>query len=82
MTHNLSLILDIAAGLLVLGLLLTGAYETIAIVNLHISATPDIPTITSFVRPWVASHKMIALAIVAVVLASEFWLFFHFFLTA
>lgn len=75
-------ILDVVAGLLVVALLLAGIYETIAIVNLHFPLTGNLPTITSIVRPWVAANKMWALAIAAVVFAGEFWLFFHFFLSA
>jgi hypothetical protein len=75
-------ILDIAAALIVLGLLFVGVYEMLAIINLHIPFTKDIPLITSIVRPWVMANKMIALGIAAIVVASFFWLFFHFFLSA
>jgi hypothetical protein len=74
----MGVVLDIAAALVLLGLFLLGVYETVAIINLHISATPDIPLITSIVRPWVAAHKLIFLAICAVIVAAFFWLFFHF----
>lgn len=73
-------ILDIAAGLLLIGLLLCGAYEVAAIVNTHIPFTKDLPLITDIVRPWVAQNKMWALAIAALFVAAFFWLFFHFFL--
>ena len=74
------LLLDLAAGLLVIGLLCAGIYEVVAIVNTHISATPNIPLITDIVRPWVMANKMWALAIAAVIFAAFFWLFFHFYL--
>lgn len=74
------ILLDISAGALILGLLLAGAYETIAIVNTHIPFTQNLPLITDIVRPWVMAHKMIALAIAAIIVAAFFWLFFHFFL--
>ncbi len=77
---NPSILLDIAATLLLLGLFLAGAYETLAIINQHISFTPNFPLITDIVRPWVMTHKMIALAIAALIVASLFWLFFHFYL--
>ena len=79
---NFHILLDISAGALILGLFLAGAYETIAIVNTHIAFTPNLPLITSIVRPWVMANKMWALAIASVVVAAEFWLFFHFFLSA
>lgn len=75
-------LLDVVAGLLVLGLFLAGAYEAIAIVNTHIPFTKDLPLITTIVRPWVAQNKMWFLAISGVVFASLFWLFFHFVLPA
>lgn len=76
------ILLDLAAGLLVLGLFLTGAYETIAVVNSHIPFTQNLPLITSIVRPWVMANKMWALALAAVIFAAFFWLFFHFYLPA
>lgn len=75
---NWGLILDIAAAMLLLGLFLAGAYETLAIINLHVPFTKDIPLITDIVRPWAAQHRMIFLAIAAIVVAALFWLFFHF----
>lgn len=75
-------VLDVSAALIVLGLFIAGAYEAIAIINLHIPFTKDIPQITLLVRPWVAAHKMWFLAISALVLASFFWLFWHFVLPA
>ncbi len=74
-------LLDIAAGLIVVGLLLCGVYEIIALVNLNLHFTPDLPTITNLVKPWVLSHKMLALAFAAVFVGAFFWLFFHFFLS-
>lgn len=75
-------LLDIAAALLILGLAFVGVYEALAVINLHIPFTHDIPLITQIVRPWVMAHKAIALAIVALIFAAIFWLFFHFFLSA
>lgn len=77
-----SLLLDIAAALLLLGLFLLGAYEMLAIINTHIPFTPGLPYITDIVRPWVMAHKAIAILIAALVFAAFFWLFFHFFLPA
>lgn len=77
---NWNILLDIAAALLLLGLFLAGAYETLAIINNHIPFTGNLPFITDIVRPWVAAHKMIALALAALVFAAFFWLFFHFYL--
>lgn len=77
---NFSIILDIAAALLLLGLFLAGAYEAIAIINVHIPFTGNLPLITDIVRPWVMANKMIALAIAAIIFAGFFWLFFHFYL--
>lgn len=76
------IILDICAAFLILGLLLAGVYEMIAIINNHISATPDIPYITTIVRGWIAQNKMIALAVAMLFLAAIGWLFFHFYLPA
>lgn len=75
-----SIILDIAAAFLLLGLFAAGFYEMLAIINNHVSFTPDLPYITDIVRPWVMAHKMLALGIAAIVFAGFFWLFFHFFL--
>ena len=76
------IILDICAALLVMGLLLAGVYEMIAIINNHISVTPDVPYITTIVRQWIASNKMVALAVAMLILAAIGWLFFHFYLPA
>jgi hypothetical protein len=78
--NNLGILLDISAALLLLGLFLAGAYEAIAIINLHIPFTSNLPLITDIVRPWVMAHKMVALAIAALVFAAFIWLFFHFYL--
>lgn len=72
--------LDIVAALILLGFFLAGVYETLAIINLRIPFTPDLPLITTVVRPLVAKSKDFALAIVALAFAAQFWLFFHFFL--
>jgi len=77
---NWHVLLDIAAGLILLGLLFALGYEIIAIVNSHISATPNIPLITEIVRPWIMAHKIWAVTIATVVFASFFWLLFHFYL--
>lgn len=77
---SFSIMLDIAAAFLFLGLCLAGAYEAAAIINYHIPFTSNLPYITDIVRPWVMSHKPIALAIAALVFGAFFWLFFHFFL--
>jgi hypothetical protein len=82
MLNSFTVLLDIAAALILLGFFLLGVYETVAIINAHISLTPDIPLITALVRPWIMAHKMIALGIAALIFAAFFWLFFHFFLTA
>lgn len=79
MNFNPYILLDIAAALLLLGLFLAGAYETLAIINQHIPFTPDFPLITAIVRPWIAAHKMVALAVAALLFAAFFWLFFHFY---
>lgn len=73
-------VLEISAGLIVLGLLLAGAYEALGIINRAIPFTPDLPLISAIVRPWVAAHKDFALGLAAVAFAAEVWLFFHFFL--
>lgn len=78
--NNIHILLDIAAGALLLGLLAAGAYEVIAVVNTHIPFTKDLPLITDIVRPWVMANKMWALAIAAAFVAAFFWLFFHFYL--
>jgi len=52
----------------------------IAILNYHIPFTPNLPTITDIVRPWIMEHKAIALGIASLILAAFFWLFGHFFL--
>ena len=75
-----TILLDVAAALILLGLFLMGAYEAFAIINTHIPFTPDLPLITNLVRPWVAAHKALALGIAALIVAAFFWLFFHFFL--
>lgn len=49
--NNLHILLDLAAGALILGLLLAGAYETIAVINTHIPFTSNLPLITDIVRP-------------------------------
>lgn len=72
--------LDVAAALIVLGLLLAGAYEALALINLKIVFTPNLPLITHLVRPWVMAHKDLALGLSALAFAAEFWLFFHFLL--
>ncbi len=72
----------ISAGLIVLGLALMLGYEAIAIINLHIPFTKNLPLITDIVRPWAMAHKMLFLAIAAIVLADLFWLFWHFVLPA
>jgi hypothetical protein len=77
---NYGILLDVAAALLLLGLFAAGAYEALAVINTHIPFTPNIPLITDIVRPWIAAHKMVALAIASVVVACFFWLFFHFYL--
>lgn len=74
------IILDIIAALILLGLFLAGVYEAIAIINLNIKFTPDFPTITSIIRPWVAANRKVAILIAALILAAFFWLFFHFYL--
>lgn len=79
---NWYILLDIAAALLILGLCLAGAYETLAIINAHVPFTPNLPYITDIVRPWVMAHKAIAILIAALLFAAFFWLFFHFFLPA
>ncbi len=61
--NNLHILLDLAAGMLLLGLLLAEAYEVIAVVNIHIPFASNLPLITDIVRPWVMSHKMIALVV-------------------
>src|SRR2546421_58111 len=63
---------------LLLGLLLAGAYEVIALVNTHVPFTSNLPLITSIVRPWVIAHKPLALGIAMVIFASFGWLFYHF----
>lgn len=73
-------LLDISAALILLGFFGMGVYETIALINSYVSFTPDLPLITNIVRPWVSSHLNIALAIAALIFASFFWLFFHFYL--
>lgn len=77
-----SAMLDVASALILLGLFLLGAYETLAIINAHIAFTHNLPYITDIVRPWVKAHKMIFLAISAIIVAAFFWLFFHFVLGA
>ncbi len=78
--NNFAILLDISSALLLLALFLAGAYEMIAILNYHIPFTSNLPTITDIVRPWVTTHKAIALGIAALILAAFFWLFGHFFL--
>jgi hypothetical protein len=75
-----SVLLDISAALLLLGLFLAGAYEAIAIINLYIPFTGNLPLITDIVRPWIAAHKVIALILAALFFAAFFWLFYHFYL--
>jgi hypothetical protein len=73
-------ILTIAGGLILLGMFLTGIWEVIALINLRLPFTPDFPPITWLVRPWIANNKDFALGLAAAAFASQFWLFFHFFL--
>lgn len=77
---NMRLILDLSAALLLAGLFAAGLYEMLALINMHIPFTNNFPLITDIVRPWVMAHKAIALAIAALIFASFFWLFFHFYL--
>lgn len=76
---NWSILLDIAAALLLLGLFAAGVYEMLAILNNIAPFTPNLPYITDIVRPWIATHRNLALLIAALVVAALFWLFFHFF---
>ena len=76
------ILLDISACAILLGLGLAGIYEALAILNLHIPFTPNIPLITDMVRPWVMAHKPLALGLAAIAFGGLFWLFFHFFLSA
>lgn len=80
--NNYAWILDIAAALLLLGLLLAGVYEMLAIINLHISFTPNFPPITAIVRPWLATHKLVGVTIAALVVGAVCWLILHFYLPA
>lgn len=80
MNSNWSAMLDVASALILFGLFLLGAYETLAIINIHVAFTPDLPLITDIVRPWVHAHMLLALTIASVVVGAFFWLFFHFFL--
>lgn len=73
-------ILDIVGGLILLGMFLAGLYEVLAIINLRIPFTHNIPLITDIVRPLIARNKNLSLGIVALAFAAQFWLFFHFFL--
>lgn len=81
-TKILPILLDVSAALLVLGLLLAGAYEMIALINSYAPFTPNLPLITDIVRPWIMAHKPLAIALAAIVFAAFFWLFFHFYLPA
>ena len=76
-----SILLDISAAAILLGLCLAGVYEGIAIINTYIPFTHDIPLITDIVRPWIMNNKALAIFFAAVVFAALFWLFFHFFLS-
>jgi hypothetical protein len=78
---NWQILLDISAAFLLLGLALAGVYEALAIINLYIPFTHNIPLISSIVKPWVHNHLGIALAIAAIFVGAIFWLFFHFFLS-
>lgn len=80
-THNpILIILDIAAGLITLGILIALAYEVVALVNLAIPFTPNLPTITSIVRPLIMEHKMTAIIITLFIAAAFAWLIYHFFI--
>jgi len=80
--NSFHILLDLSAALLLVGLLLAGAYEVIAVVNTHMPFTSNLPLITDIVRPWVMAHKALALGIAALFFAAFFWLFFHFYLAA
>lgn len=76
----IGILLDSAAIFIVSGIVLSGIYEAIAVID-HIRGG-TIPRITDIVRPWAMQHKMVFLAIAALIFASFFWLFFHFVLPA
>jgi hypothetical protein len=77
--NKLAVILDISAALILLGMFLAGAYEAIAFLNFHIPFTPNLPFITTIVRPWVATHRSLFIVLVALVVASIIWVSIHFY---
>jgi hypothetical protein len=74
------LLLDIAAGMIVIAILLAGIYEVIALVNLHIPFTQNIPLITTIVRGWIKNNQILGVTLAAIASFAFFWLLLHFYL--
>lgn len=73
-------LLTIAALLIVIGVLLAGLYESVAVINQYIPFTPNIPTITDIIRPWVSTHITLAQIIFSALVGGVVFVFIHLFL--